>query len=113
MGGNGVGKTTLIEILMGMQDADTGAVHRPKDMTIGYLPQELDEELDGTVIEVTLEGAHAVNALAERLRSLETRLGDVNAPDYDKVLSDYGETQTHFEQLGGYARQQQHRGVDA
>ena len=102
-GGNGVGKTTLIEILMGMQDADTGAVHRPKDMTIGYLPQELDEELDGTVIEVTLEGAHAVNALAERLRSLETRLGDVNAPDYDKVLSDYGETQTHFEQLGGYA----------
>ena len=103
VGGNGVGKTTLIEILMGMQDADTGAVHRPKDMTIGYLPQELDEELDGTVIEVTLEGAHAVNALAERLRSLETRLGDVNAPDYDKVLSDYGETQTHFEQLGGYA----------
>ncbi len=103
VGGNGVGKTTLIEILMGMQDPDAGVVHRPKDMTIGYLPQELDEELDGTVIEVTLEGASEVNALAERLRSLEARLGDVDAPDYDRVLSSYGETQTQFEQLGGYA----------
>ena len=103
VGGNGMGKTTLIEILMGLQDADAGEIHRPKEMTIGYLPQELDDELDGTVIEVTLEGAQQINALAERLRSLEARLGDVDAPDYDRVLSSYGETQTQFEQLGGYA----------
>ena len=103
VGGNGMGKTTLIEILMGIQEADAGEIHRPKDMTIGYLPQELDEELDGTVIEVTLEGAHHINELADRLRALETRLGDVDAPDYDRVLSSYGETQTLFEQHGGYA----------
>ena len=28
LGGNGVGKTTLLEIVMGLQEADTGAVHR-------------------------------------------------------------------------------------
>jgi ATP-binding cassette subfamily F protein 3 len=103
VGGNGMGKTTLIEILMGIQEPDAGEIHRPRGMTIGYLPQELDEELDGTVIEVTLEGAHHINELAEELRALEARLGDVDAPDYDKVLSAYGETQTRFEQLGGYA----------
>lgn len=103
VGGNGMGKTTLIEILMGIQDADAGEIHRPKDMTLGYLPQELDEELDGTVIDVTLQGAVHVNRMAQELRQLEGRLGDFEAPDYDKVLARYGEAQTRFEQLGGYA----------
>ncbi len=102
VGGNGMGKTTLLEILLGAQDADAGEVHRPRDMTIGYLPQELDDELNGTVLEVTLEGAHQVNALALELRRLEGRLADVGAPDHEAVLAAYGEAQTRFEQLGGY-----------
>ena len=103
VGGNGMGKTTLIELLMGIQDADAGEIHRPKDMTLGYLPQELDEELEGTVIDVTLQGAVHINHMAQELKQLEGRLGDFEAPDYDKVLARYGEAQTRFEQLGGYA----------
>ena len=38
IGGNGTGKTTLIEILVGIHEADTGEVHRPRDLRIGYLP---------------------------------------------------------------------------
>jgi ATP-binding cassette subfamily F protein 3 len=101
--GNGMGKTTLIEILMGIQDADAGEIHRPKNMTLGYLPQELEEELEGTVIGVTLQGAVHINRMAQELRQLEGRLGDFEAPDYDKVLARYGEAQTQFEQHGGYA----------
>ncbi|MFT5530062.1 MAG: ATP-binding cassette subfamily F protein 3 [Candidatus Poriferisodalaceae bacterium] len=103
VGGNGMGKTTLIEILLGIQESDAGVIHRPKDMVIGYLPQELDDELEGTVLEVTLEGAGRINKMAKQLSELEARLGDTDDPNYDKILARYGEAQSSFEQLGGYA----------
>src|SRR5690606_9660715 len=50
VGGNGAGKTTLIEILVGLRAPDRGEVHRPKDLRMGYLPQELTDRPTGTVI---------------------------------------------------------------
>ena len=49
IGGNGTGKTTLIEILVGIHEADTGEVHRPRDLRIGSLPQELPTETGRSV----------------------------------------------------------------
>ena len=39
-GPNGVGKTTLLKMLAGLDEADSGAVVKPADLTIGYLPQD-------------------------------------------------------------------------
>ena len=103
VGGNGVGKTTLIEILLGIQDPDLGAVHRPTNLSVGYLPQELTDELNGTALEVTLQGAAQIVALGERLIELQERLTGTDDPDQSQVLHEYGETQSRFEQLGGYA----------
>ena len=103
VGGNGVGKTTLIEILLGIQDPDVGAVHRPTNLSVGYLPQELTDELNGTALEVTLQGAAQIVALGERLIELQERLTGTDDPDQSQVLHEYGETQSRFEQLGGYA----------
>lgn len=41
VGNNGAGKTTLLKIIMGLQMPDTGAVGKPSDLTIGYLPQQM------------------------------------------------------------------------
>ena len=49
VGGNGTGKTTLIETIVGLQEPDAGEVHRPKDLRIGYLPQELPVETGRSV----------------------------------------------------------------
>ncbi|MDH4170550.1 MAG: ABC-F family ATP-binding cassette domain-containing protein [Acidimicrobiia bacterium] len=100
VGGNGVGKTTLVEILMGDQVADSGEVHRPKDLRIGYLPQELPGVSDGTVLEEVLAGAGPVRELADELHRLEAAMAD--GPD-EATLAAYGEAQSRFEQLGGYA----------
>jgi ATP-binding cassette subfamily F protein 3 len=102
LGGNGVGKTTLLEIVMGLQDADTGAIHRSGEIEIGYLPQDLTETATGTVLEEAMAGAGRVARLGERLHELEARLragGDAAAD----AMDEYGEVQSSFEAQGGYA----------
>ncbi|HEV7535204.1 MAG TPA: ATP-binding cassette domain-containing protein, partial [Acidimicrobiia bacterium] len=47
VGGNGTGKTTLLEILSGEQRPDTGNVVRPTGLTTAYLPQDRTEAPDG------------------------------------------------------------------
>jgi ATP-binding cassette subfamily F protein 3 len=102
VGGNGTGKTTLLEILLGDQEPDEGEVHRPRDLRIGYLPQDLQAERSGSVIDEAMAGATHITAVATRLAELGQRLSDPDAPDHDRVLAAYGEAQTRFEQLGGY-----------
>ncbi len=45
VGRNGDGKTTLLEVMTGLEPADTGRVSRPRDLMIGYLHQG-DELVD-------------------------------------------------------------------
>ena len=47
VGRNGCGKTSLLRILAGHQNADSGEVVRRRGLRIGYLPQEF--ELDGNL----------------------------------------------------------------
>ena len=103
IGSNGVGKTTLIEILLGLQEADSGTVHRPTNLSIGYLPQDLEEELVGSALEVTLQGASQITSLEERLADLREELSSSAADDQNQLLEEYGNLQSRFEQLGGYA----------
>ncbi len=102
VGGNGTGKTTLIEMLVGETEPDEGTITRPRDLTIGYLPQDLAGTTEGTVLAEVMAGAGELTELARQLGELETQLGDPDA-DQDEVLARYGEIQGHFEALGGYA----------
>src|SRR5262245_33110476 len=45
VGRNGAGKSTLLKMLAGEQQADGGAVERPRDLSVGYLPQHMDHDL--------------------------------------------------------------------
>src|SRR5436190_3818426 len=46
VGRNGCGKTSLLKIIAGEINADSGEIFRRRGLRIGYLPQ--DFELDGT-----------------------------------------------------------------
>ena len=110
VGGNGTGKTTLIEILVGLSQPDEGSITKPRHMAIGYLPQELAETPTGTVVEEVLAGAGELTVLSHRLHELEALMSDP-AADQEKVLADYGDTQGRFESMGGYALEAEARKV--
>lgn len=101
VGGNGQGKTTLISILMGDAEPDEGQVHRPGDLQIGYLPQDLADDPQGTVLEEAMAGNSHLQEARCQLNELEARL-TAGASD-DRLIADYSDAQARFEQLGGYS----------
>ena len=103
IGGNGVGKTTLLECIMGVQDPDEGVLHKPKDLRIGYLAQELPEATDRTVLAETLDGADQIRDIAERLRILEAEMEADDGSGLERIIELYGQAQSEFETHGGYA----------
>jgi ATPase subunit of ABC transporter with duplicated ATPase domains len=51
VGPNGVGKSTLLRIAAGLEDADSGAITRnPASLTVGYMPQEADLRAGETLL---------------------------------------------------------------
>jgi ATP-binding cassette subfamily F protein 3 len=102
VGGNGVGKTTLLEIVVGIQEADSGAVHKPADYVIGYLPQELTESWTGTVLDEVLGGAEHLRQMENEIAAVGDSLVDMDHPEHDDRLERFGSLQSRFEQMGGY-----------
>ena len=51
VGANGTGKTTLLRILMGLENYDSGNVLIDKKISLGYLPQELITASNSTILE--------------------------------------------------------------
>ncbi len=118
VGGNGVGKTTILEIIVGDQDADAGEVHAARGTRIGYLPQELTEQVDGTVIEEVMRAVAHVTELEEQLTRLAADVASTapggdqeDAEAYEQALAAYGEAQHRFETLGGYGLEAEARRV--
>jgi ATP-binding cassette, subfamily F, member 3 len=51
VGPNGIGKTTLLRILVGVDEPTSGTVSRSRGVKTGYLSQEADFEMKGTLWE--------------------------------------------------------------
>ncbi len=111
IGGNGVGKTTICEIIVGLQEPDGGEVSKPNDHRIGYLPQELLEAWHGTVLEEVQRGSGHLLDLESELRRLEAAIGAADDDEGDQLLTAYGEAQSRFEALGGYQLEAEARRV--
>ena len=64
VGGNGVGKTTLLEMVVGVGDEpDAGSITKQAHVEIGYLPQDVTDNAEGSVLEHVLDGAGEVRRI--------------------------------------------------
>jgi ATP-binding cassette subfamily F protein 3 len=103
VGPNGVGKTTLLRILAGIDTPTSGSVHRAKGTRLGYLRQEAVDafaERDNTVYGEMLTVFAALRAQAVQLQEMEARMagGDMT----EALFEEYGAVQEAFEHAGGY-----------
>lgn len=91
IGPNGAGKTTLLETVCGSFKVETGNVTMPRNLIVGYLPQELEYELsDTSVVDET------VKVLADSIDSDEV----LESYKYkaEKILMGLGFTVKMFEE---------------
>jgi ATP-binding cassette subfamily F protein 3 len=101
VGPNGIGKTTLLRILVGLEEASAGTVTRAKSLAIGYLPQEAEFNMEGgTVWDVCLGCFRDLQRRQEDLEKLEAEMSDPEKRE--QALVRYGPLQEDFERRGGY-----------
>jgi ATP-binding cassette subfamily F protein 3 len=111
VGANGTGKTTLLEIIAGLQEPDSGAIIRAKDATVGYLRQEAIEMRGRSVLDEVLSEASGVRGLEHRIRVLEEELATATPEETETLLAEYGRLTERFEHLGGYTVEAEARAV--
>ncbi len=110
VGPNGIGKTTLLRILMGQDEPSSGTVTRAKNMRIGYLSQEADFELRGVLWDVCLEPFADLIRMQGEVEKLESEMSDPSKREHSdeylrQALVRYGSVQHEFERRGGYIYQ--------
>ena len=101
VGVNGVGKTTLLRILVEEESATEGQVQITRGVRIGYLPQRVQLHSELTLWQECL---HVFNELIERqkeLSALEIQMSS-SMEISEEVFDTYSRLQHSFEYLGGY-----------
>jgi ATPase subunit of ABC transporter with duplicated ATPase domains len=96
VGPNGVGKSTLLRILGGLEPGDDGSVSRnPPALTVGYLPQEVDARPDEALLAYLARrtGVAAAETEVDRFAAQLER--------GEEVVAEYSEALDRFLALGG------------
>lgn len=103
VGSNGCGKTTLLRIIAGLEQPDSGRVNLDLSTTIGYLPQGLEITSDLAVFEYIRSGINGLDAARQQLERLALQLSQAQADASKQIIDAYGNALARFEALGGYA----------
>ncbi|MBK7383277.1 MAG: ATP-binding cassette domain-containing protein [Flavobacteriales bacterium] len=74
VGRNGAGKSTLLKIIAGQQNYDTGTIGKPRELTVGYLPQEMAHNLELTPWEVAEKAFAEAQKLNEQIEHITSDL---------------------------------------
>ncbi|MBL3818391.1 MULTISPECIES: ribosomal protection-like ABC-F family protein [Bacillus cereus group] len=103
VGRNGSGKTTIFQLLTGMESLDAGAIHMKKGIRIGHVAQmpKFDESM--TVYEVLSSAFKIEKELEREMRTLEKDMAEEQESSVlQKLMERYGIIQEKFAFLGGY-----------
>ncbi|MFJ8526179.1 ribosomal protection-like ABC-F family protein [Bacillus cereus] len=103
VGRNGSGKTTIFQLLTGMESLDAGAIHMKKGTRIGHVAQipKFDEGM--TVYDVLSSAFKAEKELEREMHTLEKNMAEEREPSaLQKLMERYGVIQEKFAFLGGY-----------
>lgn len=105
MGVNGVGKTTLLNIIAGELDCDEGSVSRKNGLVIGYHKQNEALDSDKTLSEEIKSALKRVYELRNQLEAVQKKLSecDSSGDEYIKLEAEYSELENEYNALDGYS----------
>ena len=89
VGKNGAGKSTMLKIIAGLQQPTSGSVAVPQDVTIGYLPQQMEISDSLTVVEEVRKAfshIHDMNARLDRMNAELAERTDYDSESYHQLI---------------------------
>jgi len=104
VGKNGAGKTTLMRIIAGMQLPTKGNVSIPKDMTIGYLPQQMQLTDTCTILEEAERAFVHIHQIEDDMERLNLELSertDYESEAFHKLIDRVTFLAEQFQMMGG------------
>ena len=101
VGPNGMGKSTLLKIMAGIEEVSNGDARLTPGYTVGLLQQEPPLDDDKTVVENVRMAFGDVVAKVERFNEISAEMADPDA-DFDALMAEMGKLQDEIDAVGGW-----------
>lgn len=103
VGKNGVGKTTLMKIIYGLEEPTRGQVSKRKALRVGYLEQVYsysDNMLTENVLRLSFKDLYD---LEDEMNTLQKTFDNLKNEELDKAIKRYSQLHDKYEAMGGYS----------
>ena len=105
VGKNGAGKSTLLKIIAKEQEFDSGTMAFEKDLSIGYLKQDIDFKEGKTVLDEAYDAFREIKTIEDSLEKVNTQLAertDYESDYYHDLMHQLDELSHRYDLIGGY-----------
>jgi len=105
IGKNGAGKSTLLKLLSREVAPDSGTIASDKEISIGFLRQDIDFEEGHTVLEEAYKAFEELQAMEQKLAHINEQLAertDYESDGYHQLMVDLNDYTHQYEIHGGY-----------
>jgi len=105
VGKNGAGKSTLLKVIAKEQYYSAGTLAFEKEISIGYLRQDIDFEEGKTVLEEAYSAFKEIKSIEIKLEKVNTELAertDYESEYYHNLMHDLDDLSHRYELIGGY-----------
>ncbi len=108
IGKNGAGKSTMLKILSKELEPDSGQIAADKNLSFGFLKQDIDFIFGKTVLEESYEAFKEIKDLESQMEDVNIQLAertDYESEGYNQLMIDLNDIQHKYEIIGGYSYQ--------
>ncbi|MEG2641651.1 MAG: ATP-binding cassette domain-containing protein, partial [Eubacterium sp.] len=101
VGPNGMGKSTLLKVMAGMETVSAGEATLSPGYTVGMLQQEPPLDEDKTVIENIRKAFGPLLKKVERFNQIGEAMAEADA-DFDRLMTEMGDLQAEIDAADGW-----------
>ncbi len=104
VGRNGAGKSTLLKMIADEIDFDSGEIHKPQSVILGYFAQSSHVNSDDTIYNEMLKVFSKTLQLKKQLEELSLKMAEIDPTTeaYLKIIEQYQNMNHQFELMSGY-----------